>query len=106
MPDNEEKSKRPNVTKEERTLYAHEKAALAPKNNPQTGLDGSTAPATSTQGESEEMICFLKFYNYLNVKDKKAWKDDLKKNMSDVLLSVGCAGIKHIIECLNRLFEK
>lgn len=72
------------------------------ENKGSTGSGVSTDSGTSTQGESEEMICFLKFYNYLNVKDKKAWKDDLKKNMSDVLLSVGCARIKHIIECLNR----
>lgn len=63
------------------------------KRSPAPVDDSATTP-------SGRKLCFLKFYNNLYIEEKEQWIDNLRNNMTGILLSNGFSRIKTMYEFL------
>ena len=80
------------------------KAGL-PHPQAETKLSPSPSKAGLPHPQAETKLCFLKFYNYLNIEEKEQWIANFRENMSIILLSKGYQGLFRMFQYLCKKSE-
>ena len=81
------------------------KAGL-PHPQAETKLSPSPSKAGLPHPQAETKLCFLKFYNYLNIEEKEQWIANFRENMSIILLSKGYQGLFRMFQYLCKKSEE